>query len=86
MSIRCPNCHTELSGARCSECGLTWKTKPDWVCSECGAEYYGDSNFLHCPSCVAKKVEMEKEYWADKARTAKVVTDSLVARILNGGG
>lgn len=87
MSMHCPNCHADLIGDKCPSCGLSWKTKPDWICPDCGAEYYteGAGKFQSCPACKAVKDKLEQEYWDNKRSELRSVSDDIVAKVLNGG-
>ena len=85
MSLRCPNCHAEMYSNKCPSCHMTWKTKPDWICPDCGVEYYCVGKPRSCPSCAAKKDRLEREYWDNKRVGLRSVSDDIVAKILSGG-
>ena len=84
MSSRCPNCHAEMTTNKCPSCHMTWKTKPDWVCPDCGTEYYCVGQMRFCPACQVEKDKVEKDYWDNKRSGLRSVSDNIVARTLAG--
>ncbi len=82
---RCPNCHADLVGNKCPSCKMSWKTHSDWVCKECGAEYYygdGGGPMRFCPTCAAVAADKVVKYWEEKQQGMRSVASDVVAKIL----
>ena len=62
---------------------INLKRKPDWVCPDCGAEYYCVGEMRFCPACKDKKDKLEREYWDNKRAGLRSIATDIVARILN---
>ncbi|KKK74483.1 hypothetical protein LCGC14_2883330 [marine sediment metagenome] len=85
MSKRCPNCHVDVIGTKCQDCGFVIGL--EWTCPDCGVLLVSvQSPPRFCPVCKdkvdAEKAAAEKVYWDNKSAGLRSISNDIVERIL----